>query len=124
MEPTVGTTLPVVAVLCRVPIVAEALAGAFEGMAEVRTFPANGGDMAGVLRWLRPDAVVVDDEHAAASAAPYAATEGGLLVHVSIQDGAVRVFKGESWEFTDVDGSSPESIRNLVVGSLLRRVGV
>ena len=124
MEGATGATLPVVAILCRVPIVAEGLAGAFEGMAEVRTFPANGGDTAGVLRWLRPDAVVVDDEHAAASAAPYAANEGGLLVHVSVQDGTVRVFKGETWELADVDGSSPDAIRNLVIGSLLRRVSV
>jgi hypothetical protein len=124
MTGATGTTLPVVAVLCRVPIVAEALAGAFEGMAEVRIFPSNGGNTAGVLRWLRPDAVVVDDEHAAASAAPYAVTEGGLLVHVSVQDGAVRVFTGEGWEIADVDGSSPDAIRNLVIGSLLRRVGV
>ena len=115
-------TLPVIAVLCRVPLVAEALTGAFEGMGEVRSLPANDGDTAGVLRWLRPDAVIVDDERAAQSAAPYVATEGGLLVHVSIADGTVRVFEDESWELADLDGTTPDAIRNLVIGSLLRRV--
>jgi hypothetical protein len=119
---TPAATLPVIAVLCRVPLVAEALMGAFEGMAEVRSLPTHSGDTAGVLRWLRPDAVIVDDERAAESAAPYVATEGGLLVHVSIADGTVRVFQDESWEVVDVDGSTPDAIRNLVIGSLLRRV--
>ena len=122
MEDATGRTLPVVAVFCRVPLVAEALTGAFEGMAEVRTFPINGGDTAGVLRWLRPDAVVVDDEGAAESAVPHVADEDGLLVHVSVSDGVVRVFKDGGWEVADADGSSPDSIRNLVIGSLLRRV--
>ena len=122
MDGATGATLPVVAVFYRVPLVAEALTGAFEGMAEVRAFPANDGDTAGVLRWLRPDAVVVDDEGAAESAIPHVADEGGLLVHVSVFDGVVRVYKN-GWEVADADGSSPDSIRNLVIGSLLRRVG-
>lgn len=117
-----SSQLPVVALLCRVPMVAEALAGAFEGMAEVRAFPANDGDTAGVLRWLRPDAVVADDASAAENAVPHVALEGGLLVHVSVSDGTVRIFKDDGWETADVDGSSPDSIRNLVIGSLLRRV--
>lgn len=121
MEGATGTTLPVVAVFCRVPLVAEALTGAFEGMAEVRSFPANDGDTAGVLRWLRPDAVVVDDPGVAERAVPHVAGEGGLLVHVSVSDGVVRVFK-DGWDVADADGSSPDSIRNLVIGSLLRRV--
>jgi hypothetical protein len=48
--------------------------------------------------------------------------EGGLLVHVSVADGTVRLFQGESWEVADVDGSTPDAIRNLVIGSLMRRV--
>lgn len=122
MEGATGTTLPVVAVFYRVPLVAEALTGAFEGMAEVRTFPANDGDTAGVLRWLRPDAVVVDDAGAADRAVPHVGVEGGFLVHVSVSDGVVRVFGDKGWEVADADGSSPDSIRNLVIGSLLRRV--
>ena len=120
--PTTGATLPVIAILCRVPLVAEALTGAFEGMAEVRSLPTHGGDTAGVLRWLRPDAVIVDDERAAESAAPYVSTEGGLLVHVSVADGTVRLFQDEAWQIADVDGSTPDAIRNLVIGSLMRRV--
>ena len=121
-DSTTGATLPVIAILCRVPLVAEALTGAFEGMAEVRSLPAKDGDTAGVLRWLRPDAVIVDDERAAESAASSVTSEGGLLVHVSLADRTVRVFRGESWEVADVDGSTPDAIRNLVIGSLLRRV--
>ena len=99
--PTTGVTLPVIAVLCRVPLVAEALTGAFEGMAEVRSLPTHGGDTAGVLRWLRPDAVIVDDERAAESAAPYVSIEGGLLVHVSVADGTVRLFQDGAWQIAD-----------------------
>jgi hypothetical protein len=48
--------------------------------------------------------------------------EGGLLVHVSVADGTVRLFQDEAWEIADVDGSTPDAIRNLVIGTLMRRV--
>jgi len=43
-------------------------------------------------------------------------------VHVSVAEGTVRLFQDESWTVADVDGSTPDAIRNLVIGSLLRRL--
>ena len=118
--PTTGATLPVIAV----PLPCSTCGrGADRGIRRHgggAALPTHGGDTAGVLRWLRPDAVIVDDgERAAESAAPYVSTEGGLLVHVSVADGTVRLFQDESWQIADVDGSTPDAIRNLVIGSLM-----
>ena len=52
--------LPLVAVVSSYPMLAEAVEGALEGIAEVRAFPAGQGDTADFLRLLQPAAVVVD----------------------------------------------------------------
>ena len=52
---------PLVAVWCSVPLLGEAVEFALE-FAEVRSFAPSRGDLAGLLRWLRPDAVVVDSD--------------------------------------------------------------
>ena len=57
---TVEATIPFVAVVSSYPLVAEAVEGALEGIAEVHAFPAGQGDTADFLRLLQPAAVVVD----------------------------------------------------------------
>ena len=110
-------TEPVVAAVCAVPILTEALRTILDGIAEVRTFPARGGDTVGLLRSLAPDAIVVDTEDEAQAAAPFARDAELTLVHVLLRERKLRVLSGEEWQEFE-DGASPEEIRNVLVGAL------
>ena len=92
--------------------------------ADVRTF-ASGGDVAGLLGWLRPAALIVDSDAGAEAAAVYAREHDLPLLHVSLRDSHAalvprrRVGGGvESGE-----GPTPEAIRNIVAGSLFAAWG-
>jgi hypothetical protein len=74
-----------------VPLLAEALTAALEGIATVRRFPAERGDTAGLLRAVDPDAVVVDSEAEAHHAAVFARATDSALVHVSLYDQVLRI---------------------------------
>jgi hypothetical protein len=113
---------PLVAVVCTVPLLGEAMMSALD-FAEVRSFSERGGDVAGLLEWLRPDAVVVDSAAGAESAARIASEQGVPLVHVSIRERALSVFHDGNWHrLTDGDGPTPEAIRNVIAGALFARV--
>jgi hypothetical protein len=107
---------PLVAVVCRVPLLYEALTAALDGIASVRRFPAGGGT-SGLLRALRPDAVIVDSQEEADEAAVFARESSAPLVHVSLRDRTVRTLQDGRWEQADGD-ASPEAIRNIIAGSL------
>ena len=112
---------PLVAVLSAVPILGEALTAALESIAEVRRFPAHRGDTVGLLRWLRPDAVVVDSEEEAEAAADFARETGSPLVHISLASRVVRIWREGRWEEAPPGGDSSETVRNAVVGGLFGR---
>ena len=112
---------PLVALICRVPIVSEALETAFDGVADVRAFPARRGDTHGLLRWLEPDAVVVDTEEEAAAATPFARAASSPLVHVRLDDGSVRLLEDDVWREANGDAATPEAIRNIVCGGIFGR---
>ena len=114
---------PLVAVLCSVPLLGEAMGSALE-FAEVRSFSAAGGDIAGLLHWLHPDALIVDNEAAAVEAAAFALEHHLPLLHVSMRDRELRLFRGGEWELVgNGEGPTPEAIRNVVAGSLFAREG-
>jgi hypothetical protein len=108
---------PLVAVVCRVPLVFEALTAALEGIADVRPFPAGRADTAGLLRALAPDAVVVDSEAEARDAEAFVRETESLLVHISLADETLRTFKDGRWHEPE-HAASPEAIRNAVVGGI------
>ena len=115
---------PLVAVLCSVPLLAEAVDAALEAIAEVRTFPARSGDTAGLLRWLRPDAVIVDCDDDARDAAVVADEYGLPLLHIALREPELRVFLRGSWQQVgNGEGPTPEAIRNVVAGALWSREG-
>jgi hypothetical protein len=112
---------PLIALICRVELLGEALHGALDEIAEVRTFPAGLGDTDGLLRSLRPDAVVVDDDRVAEAALGFVAESDSALVYVSVRDEQLRLYIDDEW-FDETDsGISPESVRNVLIARLLGR---
>ena len=111
-----------VAVVCEVPLLAEALAASLGGIARVESFPADLADLDGLLRSLEPDAVVVDTAEQAEAGTAYARSKGVPLVHVLIRKGELRVLHDTVWEVrAGADGASPEGIRNALVAGMFRR---
>ena len=116
-----GRAQPLVAVVCSVPVVFEALRDALEAIASVHVFPADEG-IAGLLRSVSPDTVVVDREAEAERAAPVARELGIPLVHLGLHERSVRVFRDGLWQATDHgDSFSAEAVRNVVAGGLYGR---
>jgi hypothetical protein len=112
---------PLVAVVCKVPLLCEALTSTLAGIAETHSFPADLGDLDGLLRSLRPDAIVVDTPESAQGAASYARESHVPLVHVLFREEKLRVLADGSWSAPEEDGASPEAIRNLLVGGIFGR---
>jgi hypothetical protein len=111
---------PLVAVVCSVPLVGEA-AGAALDFAEVRFFGGR-RDTAGLLRWLRPDAIVVDCAEDAAVAELFALEHELPVVHIGVRDCTLRLLRKGEWKLVgSAEGPTPEAIRNAVAGSLFAR---
>ena len=106
-------TLPLVAVLYRVPLFVEALTAAFDGLAEVQPVKLGDGDVDGLLEALSPDAVIVEALEVTTAGA------GVPAVHVCLESGAVRARKDGEWTDVGVD-LSPEAIRNALLRAMLR----
>ena len=111
-----GLTGPLIAAICAVPLLVEALTAALDGIAEVQSFPAGRSGTDGLLRSVRPDGVVVDNDEGAEHAAAYARESGAPLVHVQLAAQNLRVLTDGSWGV--VADASPESIRNVLVAAL------
>ena len=116
-----GRRQPLVAVLYSVPLLCEAISSALDDIAEVRMFRARRGDIVGLLRSLRPDAVVVDDPTEAGAAREWTESNGIPLVHINLRQRKIRVLDHAHW--VESAGASPESIRNIVAGSIYARGG-
>ena len=117
-----GRARPLVAVVCVVPLVGEAVSAALE-FAEVRSFTGH-QDTSGLLRWLNADAVVVDNAEDAADACEFAKTRDLPVLHVSVRDPSLRLFKDGHWRDVGAgEGPAPDAIRNVIAGSLFARVG-
>jgi hypothetical protein len=115
-------TRPLVAVLCSVPLLGEAMSSTLE-FAEVRSF-AVGGDVAGLLGALRPDALIVDSDAAAEAATQFACDNELPVVHICVRGRTLRLFRDGEWEqISNGDGPTPEAIRNVVAGALFARRG-
>src|SRR5919198_2481554 len=92
-----GGAEPLVAVVCAVPLLYEAVATALDGIAEVRGFPAHRGDTAGLLHALRPDGVVVDAPDEAREAELFARSSHATVVHVQLTRRKLRVLVDGEW---------------------------
>lgn len=116
-----GDSRPLVAVVCSVPLLGEALTTTLD-FAEVRSFSSRGGDIAGLLTWMRPDAVIVDSDEGAAEATAFALKHGVPLVYVSVRDRSLHLYRGGAWEQVgNGEGPTPGALRNVVAGALFAR---
>jgi hypothetical protein len=112
---------PLVVAVCAVPLLHEALTAALEDIADVQGFPAHRGDTIGLLRWLKPDAVVVDEDDEAEAAALFAHESKSPLLHISLKERRLRIMRNGDWEEAGNGGTSPEEIRNILAASLFAR---
>jgi hypothetical protein len=105
-------TRPLVAVVFRVPLFVEALAAAFDGLAEVQGVRAGDGALAGLVHALRPDAIVIESpgEPELRVAVP--------TLHVDLEAASVRQLVVGEWVELDVELSG-EDIRNAVLNELV-----
>ncbi len=108
---------PLVAVLTHVPLVSEGVAAALKEFAEVRLFPSD-GDTPGLLRSVKPDAIVVDNEEQAEAAMPFARETNAPLLHISLRDQRLLVFRRGGWREDSEGGATSEAIRNAIAGGL------
>jgi hypothetical protein len=111
---------PLVAFVCRAPVLSEALAASLALVANVRTFPAGRPDPVGLIRALRPDAMVVDDDEEAERLAPYARSARTPLVLIDAEANELRVLGTHGWDVVSY-GDGIEGIRNLLVAQLFGR---
>jgi hypothetical protein len=104
-------------------LLAEALADAID-FAEFVAFPGQGSDVGGLLEWLRPDLLIVDDTSAAEAAAPRARERELPLLHISLQKNELHLLRTDTWEpVGGEDGAAPETVRSVVAGALYARGG-
>ncbi len=114
---------PLVVVVVSVPLLGEAVEAALE-FAEVLAFEAGRGDVATLLRWLDPDAVVVDNEPTACEAAAFAAGSELAVLHLAVREGRLlRLDESGGWELVEAEGASPETLRGVLAGALFARGG-
>ena len=111
---------PLVAFVCRAPVLSEALAASLALVADVRSFPAGRPDPEGLVRALRPDALVVDDVDEAERLAPYARGARTPLVLIAADANELRVLGTDGWDVVS-HGDGIEGIRNLLVAQLFGR---
>ena len=108
---------PLIAVICTVPLLEEALLAAVGDVTTVRSFPA-GRDTTDLLSRLRPDGIVVDTDEEAENATPFARELGVPLVHVSLARRQLRVLRDGEWDEPEELTVGPETVRNILVGGI------
>ena len=116
---TAAKRQPLVAFLYSVPLLHEALLSTLDSIADVQAFPAGRGDVTGLLRSVKPDAIVVDDADEADEARSWAKRHHAPLVHICLREQTIRVLRNGGWEETA--GAGAEAIRNVLAGSLYGR---
>lgn len=114
-------TQPLIAVVCTVPLIGEAVLSALE-FADVRVFQSGTPDIGGLFRSLRPDGMVVDSGAAAREAADFALDEDRPLIHIGIRDRTLRLLMNGAWRTLAIGGDpSAEAVRNVLIGALYAR---
>jgi hypothetical protein len=112
---------PLVAVISRYPLLAEAVEAALDGIADVRAFSAGQGDTSDFLRLLQPAAVVVDSEEEADAAAEFALESRATVVQVLPREDRIRLLHAGRWQNLSDGSASPERIRSAIAAGIYLR---
>jgi hypothetical protein len=112
---------PRVAVVCDAPVVYAALEDVLAGLASLTKLDGSRDDLVGLIESLAPDAVVIASEEGDERADELAATFSAPIVRLSLREPCVRVFIDSEWQDLRDERASPEAIRNIVVGAIVRR---
>lgn len=113
-------TQPLVAFVCRAPVLSDALTDALSFFAEVCTIPAGRPDPDGLIHALRPDALVVDDRGVGERLTAYARDARIPLVLIATDANQLCVLAAEGWVAVE-DGEGIAGVRNLLVAQLMGR---
>jgi hypothetical protein len=113
---------PLVPVVSSVPMLSEAVAAALEQSVRVAWFAPIEGALAGLLRSLAADIVVVDSRRAAEEAASLAHELDLTVVDVALRKDEVRVLRNGVW--TDAGDASTHSIRNVLAAALFGKEAI
>jgi hypothetical protein len=113
-----STEPPVVLAVTGTPLLTQALAAALEGVAVLHHLPAGVADLGGLVRHIRPDALVVDCDDEAGELTAVADELSLPFVHVSLQTQQLRVLRDQSWSAQPSWGTSPSAIRNVLLGEI------
>ena len=111
---------PLVALVCRAPVVAEALTASLTGICEVMPLCGPVSDLPGLIHAICPDGVVFDSSIEAARAAELVGAAGPVLVHVSATDAAVLLLVRGGWQ-RRANEASPDEVRNVLASALFQR---
>lgn len=112
---------PRVAVVCDAPVVYAALEDALAGLASLTQLEGGRDDLVGLIESLAPDAVVIASEEGDERADELAAAFPAPIVRLSLREPCVRVLADGEWQRLRDQRASPEAIRNIVVGTIVRR---
>ena len=115
--------LPVVLVVCAMPLLYEALDESLQGLASLHEIPTNRIDLTGLLRALDADALVADSPGDAEEMEPLARELGIPLLQIDLRGQNVRALRDGGWEDFPDAAKSAEAIRNLLVGEIFGRRG-
>ena len=123
-----GTSAPeaLVVAITATPLLSETIAEALDGVAVVGRFPPDLEGLEGLVDHIRPDGLIVDRDDTADQLAEAAAKLSIPLVHISLLSQQLRVLRGGNWSNFSSYGTSPDALRNVLVGaiygsSILRR---
>jgi hypothetical protein len=102
---------PRIAVVARVPLFVEALAGVFDGLGDLQAVRGADAELGGLLAALHPDAVIVEatDEPDLDLGVP--------LVHVDLERRTVQSRLAGEWTLHGIELSG-EAIRNVVLEAM------
>jgi hypothetical protein len=115
-----------VVAITETPLVGETVATALDEVAVVARFPPELPGLEGLVGHIAPDALVVDSDEKADQLAGAADSLSIPLVHISLVAQQVRVLRDGRWSSFSSCGTSPDTLRNVLVGviygtSILRR---
>jgi hypothetical protein len=119
-EPPAARARPLIALVSRTPIVAEALAASLRHIGDVVSLDGGLSDLRGLLLAVRPDAIVCDSSDHASLTAALVGSGSPVLVQLSATEPAVLVLRDTSWE-RHSGQASLDDVRNVIASELHRR---